>query len=64
MENKVYIDKLTIEVTHDTGSESVTPETSGNFDPDTLERNLDKKLTPGITLPPKAQFMISKGTDY
>ena len=48
LENKVYIDKLTIEVTHDTGSESVSPENSGNFDPDTLERNLDKKLTPGI----------------
>ena len=46
----MYIDKLTIEVTHDTGSESVSPENSGNFDPDTLERNLDKKLTQGMVL--------------
>ena len=44
----MYTDKLTIEVNHEpiVGSESVSAESSGNFDPDTLERNLERDRRP------------------
>jgi len=47
-EDKVYTDKLTIEVNHEpiVGSETASAESSGNFDPDTLERNLERDRRP------------------
>ena len=50
-EDKVYTDKLTIEVNHEpiVGSESASAESSGNFDPDTLERNLERDRRPTHT---------------